>query len=112
MDHPSQYSRFHKDWNSGKRGRRNQGHHSVNTELVRRVVVGDGPGSSFYPNAQNSTGEMWVRVNIANGATIPVDYLKESISTAVGTTVRIYNHSVRGENCLFFFRMRSKKVSL
>ena len=84
----------------------------MNAEMVRRVVVGDGSGSSMHPRGHGSTGEIWVRVNIANGASIPVDYLKESVSTAVGTTVRIYNHSIRGENCIFFFQMRSKKVGL
>lgn len=69
------------------------------------------PGSSYARTYVSPQGEVWVRATIANGASMSIDFLKESFSAAIGSTVRIYNLLMRGENCTFFFKIRSKKVS-
>ncbi|EUB60319.1 Nuclear RNA export factor [Echinococcus granulosus] len=110
-DIPNRYPRFRNDWHSGKHGHRNQPQSNISPEVVRRVVVGDLPPSSSYSRTYVSPqGEVWVRANIANGASMSIDFLKESFSAAIETTVRIYNLIMKGENCTFFFKIRSKKL--
>ncbi|KAL5964507.1 Nuclear RNA export factor 1 [Taenia solium] len=105
------YPRFRNDWHLGRHGHRNQPQSNISPEVIRRVMVGDfPPGSSYSRSYVSPQGEVWIRANVTNGASMSIDLLKEIFSAAIGSTVRIYNLLMKGENCTFFFKIRSKKL--
>nr|CDS25628.1 nuclear rna export factor 1 [Hymenolepis microstoma] len=113
-DHPahsSNYPHFRNDWNSGRRGQRNSQRPNANSEIIRRVMFVDGPGPSHTQTVVSQTGETWMRATVSNAGSLPMEFFKESISTAVGSPIRIYNYMAKGESCTFFFKLRSRKMN-
>ncbi|VDD84209.1 unnamed protein product, partial [Mesocestoides corti] len=108
--------RFRNEWNAGRHGNRRHHQGITNPEVVRRVMVGDntGGGTGVGPmsgtNCGLAPGETWMRVNVVHGASIPLDFLRENLGAALGTPIRIYNANLKGENRVFFFKMRAKKL--
>ncbi|VDL53678.1 unnamed protein product [Hymenolepis diminuta] len=113
-DHPAHthdYPHFRNDWNSGRRAHRNAQRPNANAEMIRRVMFVDGQGPSHTQTVLAPVGETWVRASVANAASLPMEFFKESISTAIGSPIRVYNYMTKGEGCIFFFKLRSKRLN-
>lgn len=112
-DHPAHthdYPHFRNDWNSGRRAHRNAQRPNANAEMIRRVMFVDGQGPSHTQTVLAPVGETWMRASVANAASLPMEFFKDSISTAIGSPIRVYNYMMKGEGCVFFFKLRSKRV--
>lgn len=115
LDNPGKcenYPRLRNGWHSGRRGRCGAHRPNAHIEVLGRVVCVDGRGGRQAQTSVSTGGETWVRASVTNAASLPVEFFKESFGAALGMQIRIYNFVMTGESCVFYFKLRSKKVNL